>query len=195
MATLDHSPSPNHSISSGRKTSRGVALNAVMNGSSMALSVLERPSKTPSGRPARIASPSPTAKAAALTPSGAQIEPVANICHSVPAISLGTVKNSLVPAFMGMRSGRNCQTRRRSTMLPAPSAVGSMRRHSRPAGAAASAGPAVAKSAWSSAMTYCPARHGKALRSAKRMPSVSTTAITITVRMQANILSMANRSP
>ena len=82
-----------------------------------------------------------------------------------------------------------------ATHLVSVSAVGSMRRHSRPAGAAASAGPAVAKSAWSSAMTYCPARHGKALRSAKRMPSVSATAMTITVRMQANILSMANRSP
>ena len=161
----------------------------------MALSVFDRPSRMPSGRPTTIANPSPTAKALALTPSGAQIEPVANICHSVPTISLGTAKNSLVPAFIGTRSGRNCHTRSRHTMLPAPSAVGSMRRHSRRAGAAASAGPVTGKIGLQLGHRYCPTRQGKALRSAKRMPSVSTTAITMTVRMQANILSMANRSP
>ena len=42
---------------------------------------------------------------------------------------------------------------------------------------------------------HCPARHGNAARSAQRMPSVSTTAMTMTTRMQANILSSANRSP
>ena len=36
ITTFDHRPSPNHSITSGRNTSRGVALNAVMNGSSIA---------------------------------------------------------------------------------------------------------------------------------------------------------------
>ena len=34
----------------------------------------------------------------ALTPSGFQIEPVTNMFQSVPAIWLGVVKNSLVPA-------------------------------------------------------------------------------------------------
>ena len=68
------------------------------NGSSIALSVRERPSRTPSGTPTAIDRPSPSAKPLALTPSGAQIVPVANIFHSVPAIWLGVVKNSLVPA-------------------------------------------------------------------------------------------------
>ena len=72
-------------------------------------------------------------------------------------------------------------------MLPAPSAVGSMRRHSRCAGAAASAGAGHGKIGLQLGHRYRPARQGKALRSAKRMPSVSTTAITMTVRMQANI--------
>ena len=43
ITTFDHSPSPNHSITSGRNTSRGVALKAVMNGSNMALSVARAP--------------------------------------------------------------------------------------------------------------------------------------------------------
>ena len=37
------------------------------------------------------------AKALALTPNGAQIVSVANICHSVAKTRLGTVKNNLVP--------------------------------------------------------------------------------------------------
>ncbi len=110
ITTFDHSPSPNHSISSGRNTSRGVALNAVMNGSSIALSVRERPISTPSGSPTTIASPSPSAKPEALTPSGAQIVPVANIAHSVPAIWLGVVKNSLVPADSVTKCGSSSHT-------------------------------------------------------------------------------------
>ena len=87
-----------------------------------------------------IARPSPTANAPALTPSGAQIEPVANILHKVPTIWLGTVKNSFVPSFIGTKYGRNCHTRSSRTMLAVPSAAGWMRCHRLRAGAAASAG-------------------------------------------------------
>ena len=135
ITTFDHSPRPNHSITSGRNTSRGVALNAVMNGSSIALSVRERPISTPSGSPTTIARPSPSAKPEALTPSGAQIVPVANIVQSVPAIWLGVVKNSLVPAESVNRRGSSSHTISRATMLPTPRMVGSKRRHRLFAGA------------------------------------------------------------
>jgi hypothetical protein len=142
-ATFDQMPMPNHSINSGRKTSRGVALNAVMNGSTMALSVGERPSNTPSGKPTTMASRRPIAKADALTPSGAQMLPVANMVHNVPAIWLGTVKNSFVPAFIGTKSGRNCQTSSRRTIVPVPRMVGSKRRHTLLRGAASSSAATV----------------------------------------------------
>src|SRR5712692_2491604 len=129
IATFDHRPSPSHSMRSGKNTSRGVALNAVMNGSNIALSVRDRPIRTPSGSPTRIARPRPSAKPEALTPSGTQIVPVANICQSVPAIWLGVVKNSLVPGDSVTRRGTNSHTRRSATMLPAPSSVGSRRCH------------------------------------------------------------------
>ena len=84
ITTFDHRPSPNHSITSGRNTSRGVALNAVMKGSSMALSVRERPISTPSGSADHDGEAEPEREARALTPSGVQIAPVANMLHSVP---------------------------------------------------------------------------------------------------------------
>ena len=49
--------------------------------------------------------------------------------HNVPAIWLGTVKNSFVPAFIGTKSGRNCQTSSSKTIVPVPRMVGSKRRH------------------------------------------------------------------
>ena len=196
IATFDHRPSPNHSISSGRNTSRGVALNAVMNGSSIALSVRERPIRTPSGSPTTIARPSPSAKPEALTPSGAQIVPVANIAHSVPAIWLGVVKKSLVPAESGTRRGSSSHTSSRATMLPTPRIVGSKRRHTLFDGARRpSAGANSALRVRVSVIAYRPTRHGNAARSAHRIASVITTAMTMTVRMQANIRSSANRSP
>ena len=80
-------------------------------------------------------------------------------------------------------------------MLPVPSAVGSMRCHRLLRGAANIVGPmrrgdGSIERLRISAMVYCPARQGNAVRSAQRMPSVSTTAITMTVRMQANMRSM-----
>ena len=76
-----------------------------------------------------MASASPKAKAEALTRSGVQMLPVANMFHNVPAIWLGTAKNSLVPGFSGKMSGQTCQTTSSSTMVPAPRAVGSIRCH------------------------------------------------------------------
>src|SRR5690349_16632178 len=126
-ATFDHSPMPSHNIKSGRKTSRGVALNAVTNGSNIAFSVADRPSRIPSGRPAAIAKARPIANAVALTPSGAQIVPEVNICHRVAKIRLGTVKNSLVPCWIGMTCGSNSQTTSKSAIVAVPSAIDSMR--------------------------------------------------------------------
>ena len=118
ITTFDHRPSPSHSTTSGRNTRRGVALSAVMNGSSIALSMRERPSRMPSGKPTAIDKPSPSAKPEALTPSGSQIAPVANRFQIVPAILLGVVKNSLVPADRVKILGRISQTSSSSTMLP-----------------------------------------------------------------------------
>src|SRR5215813_3174121 len=152
IMTFDHRPSPNHSSRSGRNTSRGVALKAVMNGSNIALSVADRPSRTPTSRP--------IAKAEALTPSGPQIVPVANILHSVPPTSLGTVKNSLFPSCMVMRRGRSSQTSSRTTMLPKPRTAGSKRCHTPFLGAASSSTGAAAatftSTAWISLMLLLP---------------------------------------
>jgi len=98
-----------------------------MKGSNIALSVADRPSRMPSGRPTTIAKASPTANAAALTPSGDQIEPVASISHSVSKMRLGTVKKSLVPDFIGKTCGTSSQTTSRSTMAVVPIAIDSMR--------------------------------------------------------------------
>ena len=78
-------------------------------------------------------------------------------------------------------------------MLPAPSMIGSKRRHGWVAGATkSSAGiEMVALMASVSLIGYCPARHGNAARSAHRTASVSTTAIIMMVRMQANMRSSA----
>ncbi len=202
IATFDHSPMPNHSINSGKKTSRGVALNAVMNGSNMALSTLERPTRMPSGKPTTMAMSSPMANAVALTPSGAHSEPDTIICHSLPAIWLGTVKNSRVPALSGTKYGTICQTRSSTTKLMVAQALGSMRRHRLRRGAS-SAPPSAATRASRVCVSaiafvpkpHCPTRHGNAARSAQRIPSVSTTAITITTRMQANMRSIEKMSP
>src|SRR6516225_3678124 len=152
IMTFDHRPSPNHSRRSGRNTSRGVALKAVMKGSNIALRVADRPSRTPTG--------SPTAKAEALTLSGPQIAPVANILQSVPPISLGTVKNSLVPSCIVMRRGRSSQTSSRTTMLPKPRMAGSKRCHMPFLGAARSSTGATAATfasmAWISLMVLLP---------------------------------------
>src|SRR5215471_12500959 len=160
IMTFDHRPSPNHSRRSGRNTSRGVALKAVMNGSNIALSVAERPSRTPTGRPTAIAIKSPIAKAEALTLSGSQIVPVANILHSVPPTSLGTAKNSLVPSCMVMRRGRSSQTSSRTTMPPKPRTAGSKRCHMPFRGAASSSTGAtaatLASTAWISLMLLLP---------------------------------------
>src|SRR6516165_298314 len=160
IMTFDHRPSPNHSRRSGRNTSRGVALKAVMKGSNIALSAADRPSRTPSGRPTAIAIDSPIAKAEALTPSGAQIAPVANILHRVLPISLGTVKNSLVPSCIVMRRGRNSQTSSRTAMLPQPRMAGSNRCHMPFLGAARSSTGAtaatLASTAWISLMVLLP---------------------------------------
>ena len=102
-----------------------------------------------------IARVSPMANAEALTPSGAQIMPVANMSQSVPATWLGTAKNSLVPAFIGTRSGRNCQTSSSAIIVAVPSTVGSKRRHKPFRGAPASAAEVAASctlAAWISAM-------------------------------------------
>jgi len=98
-----------------------------MKGSNIAFSVFDRPSRIPSGSPAAMAKASPIANAVALTPSGAQIEPLANICQSVARIRLGTVKNSLVPCFMGTKYGSNSQMISRRTMTAVPSAIDSTR--------------------------------------------------------------------
>src|SRR6516162_4189861 len=160
IMTFDHRPSPNHSRRSGRNTSRGVALKAVMKGSNIALSAADRPSRTPRGRPTAIAIDSPIAKAEALTPSGPQIAPVANILQSVPPISLGTVKNSLVPSCIVMRHGRSSQTSSRTTMLPKPRMAGSKRCHMPFLGAARSSTGATAATfasmAWISLMVLLP---------------------------------------
>src|SRR5262249_44474495 len=160
IMTFDHRPSPNHSRRSGRNTTRGVALKAVMKGSKLGLLAAGRLSRTPRGRPTAIAIDSPIAKAEALTPSGAQIAPVANILHSVPPTSLGTVKNSLVPSCIVMRRGRSSQTSSRTTMLPKPRMAGSRRCHTPFLGAASSsAGPTAAtfgSTAWISLMLLLP---------------------------------------
>ena len=135
----------------------------------------------------------------ALTPSGAQIVPVANMFHSVPATWLGVVKNSLVPSHIVTKCGNSSQTSSSTAMLPTPSTVGSKRRHRLSAGAANSSAGARRRDRLDglrvSLMAYCPARHGNAVRSAQRMPSVNTTAITMTMRMQANMRSSAKMSP
>ena len=166
ISTFDHRPSPNHSMRSGRNTSRGVALNAVMKGSNIALSVRERPISTPSGSPTTIARAKPTANPAALTPSGVQITPVANSRQSVPATWLGVVKKSLVPADIGTRRGRISQTSSSTTMLPVPSSTGSKRCQPRRADAACS--PAGASSTFSVCDSLI-------VRSAKGMPHARPT--------------------
>ena len=93
----------------------------------------------PSGNPTTIAKPSPTAKPEALTPSGCQTDPVANIFHSVPAIWLGVVKNSLVPALTGTTCGNSSHTASTMMTLPMPYSVGSNCRHTLLGGAAPSA--------------------------------------------------------
>src|SRR5262249_18300515 len=128
ITTLDHSPRPNHSMTSGRNTRRGVALKAVMNGSNIALSVRERPSRMPSGSAMTIAMPSPSAKPVALTASGAQIDPLANMVHSVPTTWLGVAKNSLVPADSVKMRGNASHATTSTTMPPAPRIVASWRR-------------------------------------------------------------------
>src|SRR5215472_1678179 len=194
IAIFDHMPMPSQSISNGRKTNRGVALKAVTNGSSIAFIVFDRPSRMPSGRPAASAKARPIAKAAALTPSGAQIEPVANISQSVAKMRLGTVKNSLVPALIGRKCGANSQMSNKSTMAAVPSAIDSMRCRDAVPGKVPEVAPSSRSSVCISAIDYCPKRHGKAVRSAQRMPSVNAIAMTMTVRMQANMRSTAKMS-
>ena len=141
-----------------------------------------------------MARPSPSAKPEALTPSGAQITPVANSRHSVPTIWLGVVKNSLVPAYMVMIHGSTSHSTSRMRMLDDAEDRGleAMPQASRRRIEIAGCADVRAERA---RLGHCPTRHGNAARSAQRMPSVSTTAMTMMTRMQANILSSANRSP
>jgi hypothetical protein len=67
-----------------------------------------------------MARPRPTAKPDALTPSGFQIDPVANIVQSVPTIALGVVKNSLVPADIVTSRGSNSHTISSTATLATP---------------------------------------------------------------------------
>ena len=75
--------------------------------------------------------------------------------HNLAAMWLGTVKNNLVPAFIGTKSGRNCQTNNNRTIVPVPRMVGSKRCHALLRGASLPAGAAAAmmrSSAWISVM-------------------------------------------
>ena len=139
----------------------------------MALSVGDRPSRMPSGSPAAIAIASPSAKAVALTRSGGQIAPVANMFHSVAAIRLGVVKNSLVPGESGQQVRHELpdeQHERDACRRRGERAPGS--RHGR----AARVPPLQRHGAVrhdriaSCASSYCPTRQGNAVRSAQRMP-------------------------
>jgi hypothetical protein len=67
-----------------------------------------------------MARPRPTAKPVALTASGVQIEPVANIFQSVPPIWLGVVKNNLVPADSVNIQGSTSHSTSTATMLAQP---------------------------------------------------------------------------
>ena len=64
---LDQIPMPIQRISRGKKTSLGVALNAVTKGSSIASRIFDLPITSPNGSPTRIASPNPTMNSTALT--------------------------------------------------------------------------------------------------------------------------------
>src|SRR3984893_13186939 len=125
ISTFDHSPNPNQSRKSGRNTSRGVAFKAVTKGSNRASKVGDRPSRIPSGSPAAIAMASPSAKAVALTHSGCQISPVANMFHSVAAIRAGVVEKSYMPGESVRRGGASAKTRSTSANVPAPRREGS----------------------------------------------------------------------
>ncbi len=89
---LGRDPEAEHSISSGRKTNLGVALNAVTNGSNehRVQRAAHRPSTTPSGSPTAFDRTRPMVKPAALTLSGAQSLPVTIKFHIVTAILLAS---------------------------------------------------------------------------------------------------------
>ncbi len=136
----------------------------------------------------------PSAKPEALTPSGVQIAPVANSRHSVPTIWLGVVKNSLVPADMVMIRGSTSHSNSR-TRMPDDAEDRGLEAMPQAAGRRVEIAGRRDIRLECAGVGHCPTRHGNAARSAQRMPSVSTTAMTMMARMQANILSSANRSP
>ena len=98
ITTFDHSPSPNHSM---QQRQEHQPRRRVERGDERIEHRIERaraPEQDAERQPDQRSRDQARARNRdALTPSGCQIVPVANIFQSVPAIWLGVVKNSLVP--------------------------------------------------------------------------------------------------
>ena len=120
ISTTVFMPIPNQTRKIGRNTSRGVALNAVTNGSNIAFNVCDRPRMTPSGSATMTDSPRPMLKAVELNLSAGQIMPVENISYSLMPIADGVVKKSCIPFEKVTKKGNASHRRRTRTIKPIP---------------------------------------------------------------------------